>query len=328
MAPLALVAVVLCVRRDVMPAAFVGAVFAGALLPPVTSCMRTVWPVVIDDQELLDTAWAVESLVVEATELAGPLLAGALLALASPAGAVLTAAGLGYVGPMLFALSRSAAGPVEAPAAHRFGPLRVPSVRSMLAIITLTTAGLAATEVAITHAATENGQRAMTGVLFAVWLGGSLVGGWLYGRRSWGLSAPSLQPLLLFACAALGLVMVVAPFGLVLGGALLLAGLAVAPATAVQFALMSKVAPQESRTETFTWASTAGFVGLGLGSWVAGLVISSDGALGWWTASAFSALAALVAWKSAWSYRSGVAISVVRQRIPHDSYAPGDALAD
>lgn len=327
-APLALVAVVLFLRQGVLVGSYASAVAAGALLPPVTSCMRTLWPVVVAEESLLDTAWAIESLVVEATELAGPLLAGALLALADPAAGLLVAAGLTYAGPMLFALSRSAAGPRAggAPAVRRLGPLKLAPVRSMLVIIGLTTAGLAATEVAITDAATLHGERAVTGVLFAIWLGGSLLGGWIYGRRSWSAPPEALQPLLLAGCAGLGLVMLIAPFGVGLAAALCLAGLAVAPATAVQFALMSRIAPEDARTETFTWASTAGFLGMGLGSWAAGAVISGDGSLSWWIASGFSALAALEAWRSAGRYRP--AIEVARQREPSESFAEVVAVAD
>ena len=330
LAPLALVAVVLCLRRGLEPAAFASAALAGAVLPPVTSCMRTVWPDVVADEALIDTGWAVESLVVEATELAGPLLAGAVFSLVSPAGALLVAAALTYVGPMLFALSPSAAGPrsTGGVAASRLGPLRLPDVRAMLLIIGLTTAGLAATEVAITHAATAHHHAEVTGPLFAVWLSGSLLGGWLYGRRDWHRPAERLQAPLLLVCGLLTFLLVVVPFGVGLAGALLVAGTAVAPATAVQFAIMSRIAPDSARTETFTWASTAGFVGLGLGSWFDGLAINSDVAhLGWWVAGSFSVVAAAAAWRIASRLR-GAPVEVARQREPAEAYESMAALTD
>ena len=318
-APLALVAVSICLRRDIVPAAFVSAAAAGASLPPVTSCMRTVWPEVIGDEALLDTGWAIESLVVEGTELAGPLLAGAVFAFFSPVAALLVAAGLSYVGPMLFALSGSAAGPRKSRAAKqsRLGPLRIASVRNMLTLIALSTAGLAATEVAITHAATVHGASGATGVLFAVWLSGSLLGGWLYGRRAWAVPAERLQPLLLGCCALLTLALRFIPFGVPLAAALFVAGIAIAPATAVQFSLMSRLAPDSARTETFTWASTAGFLGLGLGSWADGLASSTshvDGSLGWWVAGGFSLLAAGLAWRLVPGLRAGAPREVARKR--------------
>lgn len=332
-APLALVAVVLCLRRDAIGAAVVSAAVAGALLPPVTSCMRTVWPEVIGDDALLDTGWAVESLVVEATELAGPLLAGAVFSLVSPSAALLVAAGLSYAGPMLFALSRNAAGPRSTGSRRpsRLGPLRIAPVRAMLVVILLTTAGLAATEVAITHAATVHHRQGATGVLFAVWLTGSLLGGWLYGRRAWGTPAERLQPLLLSCCALLTVLLTLVPFGVPLATGLFLAGLAVAPATAVQFALMSRIAPDSERTETFTWASTAGFLGLGLGSWVDGLASSSsrvEGHLGWWVAAGFSLLAAGLAWQLGSRVRTSTFVEVALQRDTHEMYEPVAAVGD
>ena len=82
----------------------------GAVLPPVTSCMRALWPQLVGDEELMSTAWSIEGMLVEATELGGPLAVGVLVLFVAPVSAILVAAGLSYVGAMLFALSRASLG--------------------------------------------------------------------------------------------------------------------------------------------------------------------------------------------------------------------------
>ena len=53
----------------------------GLTIPPVSASMRTLWPV-ITGGEYMETAFALESVLQEGFYIAGPLLAGAIAALA------------------------------------------------------------------------------------------------------------------------------------------------------------------------------------------------------------------------------------------------------
>ena len=75
---------------------------AGAALPPVTICMRTLYPRVLTDPALLQTAYSVDSVIVESVFVIGPALAAMFLALGIPEGAVLIAALAAAVGTLWF----------------------------------------------------------------------------------------------------------------------------------------------------------------------------------------------------------------------------------
>lgn len=297
--PIALASVLVCADHG-SPSwtVLTAAALAGASLPPMSACMRALWPTLIGDADQRETAFGVEAIVVEMCELAGPLLVGALTAVVSPAAAVLASGVLTGLGSLLFAL---------APASRRAcrgrwqsrrwrGPLAASGVRRLLAVIGCSTAGLAAFEVAIAAFATGRGSPASTGTLLALWFGGSLAGGWLYGARRWG-APPVWQLIGLLSLTAAGTLLPLLAGGTwTLAPLLLLSGVAIAPAIAVQLGLMSELAPDRSRTEAFTWASTANFLGIAAGSALAGWVVGAAGVRGGIVVSAgLAVLAALVA---------------------------------
>ncbi|HXF66440.1 MAG TPA: MFS transporter, partial [Burkholderiales bacterium] len=80
----------------------VAALLAGAVLPPITACMRALYPRLVSDVGLLSAAYSVDSALVEAIFIAGPALVSAFIALEAHAAAVLFAAGCGAAGAAIF----------------------------------------------------------------------------------------------------------------------------------------------------------------------------------------------------------------------------------
>ncbi len=326
--PLALVALVLFLRNDRTPYAVIAAGLAGACMPPVTACMRALWTRLVDEEDLMVTAWSIEGLLVEATELGGPLAAGLLVLLVDPVAAVLVAAGLSYTGAMLFALSSASHGwrtqRRTARAGHR-SPLALRGVRSLVCVVFVSTAGLAALEISIAAFAAGRGQPGATGLLFAVWLGASLVGGWFYGSRTWRVAPERQLPLLLAACGATALAPLLAQGFLSMGLLLAVAGLAIAPAAAAQFAVMAHVAPERHRTEAFTWGSTAGFLGVAAGASITGAVIEWLGSpAGIMLSSLFGLAAAALALVSARAFEPAPLQVVAARPLMADQRIPID----
>lgn len=301
--PLALVAVVLGTSRPalLLPAALL----AGASVPPMAACMRALWPSLVDDDDLRPTAFAVESLVVEACELGGPLLVGALIALVDPGAALVVAACLSGTGTLLFATTRaSRSGARDRRSAadrrgprRRRGPLSVPGVRRLVLVVGVTVASVAALEVAIAAFAAERGSTAAAGWLIGAWVAGSLVAGWFYGARSWRAPLPLQLCGLLLGGAVAGLAPLAAVGHWSMASLLVVAGLCLAPSTAVQFAVLSDLAPDRRRTESFTWASTAAFLGVAVGNLAAGPAVETFGwRVGVLLAAVFGLLAAFLSW--------------------------------
>ncbi len=289
------------------PALALGAAaLAGATLPPMAACMRALWPSLVDDDDLRTTAFAVESLVVEVCELGGPLLVGALVALVSPGTAVEVAALLSCLGTLAFASTRaSRARRVERrhPGAPQRSPLSVAGVRRLVVVVGLSVAAVAALEVSLASFATERGSSAAAGALIGAWVAGSLAAGWAYGARPWRAPLPTQLVVLLLGGALAGLGPLLASGLWTMGALLVVVGLFLAPATAVQFAVLSDLAPDRRRTESFTWASTAAFLGVAGGNLLTGTVVESAGwRVGVATSAGLGLLATACAWRARYSF--------------------------
>ena len=82
--------------------------------------------------------------------------------------------------------------------------LSAPGIRLLIAAFAISGMSLGALEIAIPAFAEQEGSRADSGWLFALWALGSLVGGLWYGARSWRL--PAARRFLIFTgVLALGL---------------------------------------------------------------------------------------------------------------------------
>jgi MFS family permease len=272
-----------------------GAAVAGVAAPPTSACMRALWPTLVEDDDLRETAYALDGMLIEAAELAGPLMVAGLVALGGPVAAVITAAVLTSGGALLFAAARPSREVV--PSARDFhwaGPLRNGGVVALLLVIFVSTAGIGMFEVAIVGFAARHGGTAGSGVLLACVTAGSIVGGLWYGARSWAAPLTRQLAVLLGVVAALSLLPLLAPNAVVMGLLLFVTGVAVAPSLVVQLSLMSRITAPESRTEAFTWGGTANFGGVAAGTALAGLVVERVSVPGAFIAAAGAALCAVL----------------------------------
>ena len=249
----------------------------GLTIPPVSASMRTLWPV-ITGGEHVETAFALESVLQEGFYIAGPLLAGAIAALASPDVALVTAVVLTVSGTLLFATSRaSRAQRGGRSTAGRLGALASPGLRTL--IVALLPAGIAfgALEVATPAFAEDHGSRATAGLLLALWGVGSMVGGLWYGRQRF--TGPVERRLLIvlavmpLAMAPVALADSVASMGILIA----VAGVPIAPAFTVSYTLIDRLAPEGATTEAFTATTTAIVAGVALGNAAGGALVGPLG---------------------------------------------------
>ena len=92
----ALGALVLCTEaaRPLLVLLLCGFV-AGAGNPPTSSILRSAWPWLLADRpDLLQGAYAIDTMIIEAVLIAGPLIVGVIAALTSPAAALVALGGL------------------------------------------------------------------------------------------------------------------------------------------------------------------------------------------------------------------------------------------
>jgi predicted MFS family arabinose efflux permease len=155
-----------------------------------------------------------------------------------------------------------------------------------------------AAEVGLPALALHVGSRASAGVLLALFSIGSMIGGLLYGARSWRqtVAARYVAVLLALELAMAPLVVVHSLLAAVPLSAL--AGLGVAPMLSCQFSLMALLAPADATTEAFSWHRAATVGGIAAGSALGGALVDVAGvgaafALGC-TGAALAALLAML----------------------------------
>lgn len=281
------------------------AVITGAVMPPTSSVMRTLYPRLLSGEpELVRAAFALDSVLTESIFILGPLVIAALVAVIGPEAALLLSAAAVVSGVALFLAVMPHADAGGAPSGRRstsrLGALRAPGVRTLLFTMLPMGASFGALEVALPAFADDRGRPELAGLLIALWSVASVAGGLFYGARasSFPLQWVHVRVALLLPLSFLPLLLA----GSIAGMALLVlpAGLLIAPMIASRNELAGIVAPADSRTEAYTWPLTAMVGGVALGAAAGGGLIEAGD---WRAAALFGAGAAAV----------GAAVSLMRR---------------
>jgi MFS family permease len=298
-----LVALVVALRAGAPSwAAVVLAGAAGAVNPPIDPVTRAVLPRIAPAH--VHTAYALDAIALELAYAIGPLVVGLTTALASAYAATIVAAVITAAGSVGLATAPTVRRGWPAPPARhrRVSPVRSPGMLVVLAVAGLTSVAYGLMEVAIPAHAAFEGHGDQAGILIAVWSVGSITGGLWYASRSF-RTPPWRQYGILMLGNVLGFGVILLQQNLwTLGVLLLFAGLFIAPTTTVEFTLVAQLSPDTTRTEAFTWANTAVYLGFAAGSALAGTALSpvlgkADGlTIAGACAVGVVALGALLAW--------------------------------
>jgi MFS family permease len=310
--PLALLALVALVLHAMDPLWVAACSFvAGAALPPITICMRTLYPRALGDLSLLRSAFSIDSVLIEIIFILGPALVAIFVAIGYPAGAVLLAAVCALVGGTIF---------VRSPAVRdwrihatqgrrdRISLLDHPRLLAVFAVTVLYSVAFGLFEVAVTAFAAGKGVPAAAGTTLALASVGSAIGALVYGSRNW---SPPLSGQFLIALWLMAIgILLLAPVTNVYAFALfsILAGAPMATVIAAQSMLVSRLAPREMLAESFTWGATCLLGGIS-GGIAAGGVLAEHVAppLVIGVAAAATGAAAVIAWLTLFPDQDGPA---------------------
>ena len=277
----ALVAIVAAGLADApLAVLLVLAAVAGGAVPPVSAALRPLWPSLLaGDAELITAAYALDAILIEAVFTGGPLLTGLVVALFSPAAALIVGAVLVLGGTLWFvAQPPSRAWRGEPHDVGWAGPLHSPGMRTLLYAAAPAGVIFGGMEVALAGFGEEHGHASLAGPLIAAWSIGSAVGGGVYGAfaprlgsldRLWlrlTLILPLATALVLVAGSPVAMFLVI-PF----------AGFFIAPMQAAQNQLVGHVAPAGTITEAFTWVLMGLVVGVSAGNALAGVLVDESG---------------------------------------------------
>ena len=270
-------------------------VLAGFAIPPTSSVLRSMWPSLLRDRpELIQAAYALDSVLIELIFVAGPLLTALVATILTPPAALAVSAASVVIGTVTFTAlppSRAMRPDPHRPRTRALGALGSPGVRTL--VLTSLPAGVAigiceVTLPAFSHASSA---AATAGLLLAIWSLGSAAGGLVYG------ALPNRPPLDRVHLVVTGLL----PFGLlplaaapsvaVMALLVIPAGMFIAPLLATRNELVGWVAPEGARTEAYTWPVTAFVGGIAVGSALAGAIVESAS---WQTAFLVAAAVAML----------------------------------
>lgn len=244
------------------------AAVAGAALPPVAACLRALWPEIVRDPVARERAFAFDATVQEVIWTSGPLIAGGVITLVSPAAAVLLMAAVTVGGTLWFA-SLSWPRRWQPRGGGPSGLLRRPAIRTLMLVSALSGASMGALEVGLPGLAEHLDAEAASGALLGLASFGSLLGGLGYAARTWASPLALRFPITLAVVALLTAPLAIVPSLPLALVAALLSGLAWAPMLSCLYSLVGRVAPDGAVTEAFTVcgaamaAGSAGGVALG-----------------------------------------------------------------
>lgn len=296
--PAGLATLVLLVKHGAPVYAVAAAAFvAGATLPPVTICMRALFPRVLETPALLQTAYSVDSAMVEMVFILGPALVAGCAAYGVVEAAVWCAAAFGAAGGFIFRRANA----VRQWIVHERSSRADSSLLTHLPLLGVYATTLCYSmafglfEVGVTAFSTAQRHPAGAGVVLAFTSLGSGLGALVYGSRHWRapLSRQFLAALLVMA-AGISLLMPVTTFG-VMAVLSIATGAPMATVIAVQSQLVSRMSPPAMLAESFTWGATCLLFGISAGIAVGGFLAERHAAE--WlfaTAAAMTALGAAI----------------------------------
>lgn len=249
---------------------------AGLSVPPVQPAVRTIYPKMVNSTQLTPL-FSLDASAQEIIWVAGPVITTFVGTQIGTAYAILTAAAF-LIGGGVWFIASPEVGRVRIPRSKRaFGKvLQRPTV--LLATITgfLLIGTCAAVEAGVISAFGDGSPN--SGFVLAVFAIGSLVGGLALGHLAVG--PWSLPIRMVVVLVGISLTMFMPTSFVWLCVTLLIAGVGIAPALAVMFAIVSSSVRFSDTAEAYGWAGTGQLIGAAIGSAIAGALIDTMGTAG------------------------------------------------
>jgi len=259
---------------------YVFAAVSGGFLPQIGSSVRARWSHVLDQPAELQTAFALEAVLDEAVFILGPILVTVLATTWHPVAGMAVAIIACVAGTLAFSAQRSTEPPAHArsstPEERPAMPWRTVAPLAVVAAALGLLFGAA--EVTTVAFADEQGHKALSGVLLALWALGSLTAGVITGAIHW-----RRGPATRVRWGAVAMACAMAPLYFVdslplMGATLFVAGFAIAPTMIATMSLTEQDVPSGRLTEGMAIMQTGLVAGVAPGAMLSGLVVDHQGA--------------------------------------------------
>lgn len=249
---------------------------AGLSVPPVQPAVRTIYPKMVNSSQLTPL-FSLDASAQEIIWVAGPVITTFVGTQISTVAAILVAAAF-LVGGGIWFIASPEVGRVRIPKSKRsFGKvLARPTVLMATLSGFLLIGACSAVEAGVISAFGDGSPN--SGIVLAIFALGSLAGGLALGHLAVGPWALPVRMVIVFIGISLTIFMPTT--FLWLCGMLLIAGLGIAPALAVMFAIVSSSVRFSDTAEAYGWAGTGQLIGAAIGSAIAGVLIDRMGTVG------------------------------------------------
>lgn len=250
----------------------------GIATPPVTPAVRTMYPKLVPGNQL-SALFSLDAAAQELIWVLGPVVAVFVSSQFGTTVGLLVAAGFLVLGGAWFIMSPALGSMKLLPSKRGFGAvLRYPTVVISTVVGFFFVASFAAIEAGVVAAfrgpTGDDHGSIESGIILALFAGGSLVGGLLIGHRD---MRPWSLPLRMTIVLAGTLACLVSLNIWWLGTVLFLGGLGTAPAFAAMSNIVSASVRFSETAEAFGWVGTGQLVGVAIGSAAAGIAIDAGG---------------------------------------------------
>jgi len=262
----------------------------GLSTPPIQPAVRTIYPKMVNSRQLTPL-FSLDASAQEIIWVAGPVLTTFVATQVSTVAAILLALFF-MIGGGIWFIASPEVGRVRIPRSRRNLGVVLKKPAVLLATVTgfLLIGACASIEAGVVSAFGEKSPE--SGVVLAIFSLGSLIGGLALGHIPIGPWAMARRIFIVFVGMSL------AAFSLNvwwLAVTLLIAGIGIAPALAVMFAIVSSSVRFSETAEAYGWVGTGQLIGAALGSAAAGFLIDRYEAPGaFWAAVALAGLGFLV----------------------------------
>ncbi len=281
-------------HAHIAAAALIGLAFvSGAVTAPAGPALRSVWSDTLEETGSRQAGYALMALMMETNFIAGPLLAGLILALWSPTAAVAATAVLSFAGSLTFAtVVKAHRAPATSPS-RGLPVLAGAGMRTVLATAAAFGLTFGLLDVAFPVFARVHGSAAVAGVLLSAFAVGGWIGGFLYGTRSSTRTAGQRYPPLRLLGAVSLAPLILTPALPGMAALAMLSGICFAPITNCQLSVIDEVAQPEQKGEAFSWLGTLYGAGSAIGAALAGQIITATSIR---VALAAACAASILAW--------------------------------
>ncbi|MGA1838897.1 MFS transporter [Herbiconiux sp. 11R-BC] len=258
-----------------IPAAMGVAFIAGLTMPPIQPAVRTIYPKMVNSKQLTPL-FSLDASAQEIIWVLGPVITTFVsIQIGTVWGILLAVAFL--VGGGIWFLTSPELGRVRIPRSKRKigAVLKKPPVLLATIVGFLLVAACAAIEAGVVSTFGEGGAEA--GFVLAIFAVGSLAGGLSLGHKPIGPWALARRMAIVFVGTAIAAAWLNVWW---LAVTLFIAGIGIAPALAVMFAIVSASVRFSDTAEAYGWVGTGQLIGAAVGSALAGFLIDGVGSVG------------------------------------------------